>query len=399
MAKNSVTNVDVAGQRVLMRVDFNVPLNADRQVTDDLRIQMALPSIKSVIERGGRLILASHWGRPEGEVVAKMSLKPAAEKLAEILGKPVAFATDTIGDDAQAKVAALNDGEILVLENVRFNPGESRKADAEVKQAFAEVLAGFADVYVNEAFGTCHRTDSSMYLVPLALEGKPRVVGGLVEKEIRYLSEVISAPARPFVAILGGAKVSDKINVIRNLLNICDTVLVGGAMAYTFELAKGRNVAKSLVEYDYVKLAKKLIKEGGEKLVLPTDTHCGDDFNGDCNKQVVEAGNISVGFEGFDIGPATAASYAATVLTAKTIVWNGPMGVCEIPPFNEGTKVVAQAIADGESTSIIGGGDSAAAIRKLGFADKVTHISTGGGASLEMLEGKEFEAVKLLDEA
>ena len=399
MPKKTVAAVDVKGKRVLVRVDFNVPLNDALEVTDNLRVQMALPTIKSVLERGGRLILMSHLGRPEGQVVPAMSLKPAADCLAGLLGQDVQFATDTVGDDAKAKVESLKNGEVLVLENLRFNPGEDRKQEDDVKDPFAATLAGFADVYVNDAFGTCHRTDSSMYLVPKLMEGKPRVVGFLVEKEIRYLSETISSPEHPFVAIIGGAKVSDKINVIRNLLTICDKVLVGGAMAYTFELAKGRNVAKSLVEYEYVKLAKELIKEGGDKLELPTDTHCGDDFSGDCNKVVVEAGNIPVGYEGFDIGPETAKKYAETVLTAKTVVWNGPMGVAEMPPFDVGTKAVAQAIADGNSTSIIGGGDSAAAIKQLGFSDKVSHVSTGGGASLEMLEGKSFAAVELLDEA
>jgi phosphoglycerate kinase len=398
MAKNSVTNVDVAGKRVLMRVDFNVPLDKQQAITDDLRIQMALPSIKSVIERGGRLILVSHLGRPDGKINPLESLKPASDRLSELLGKPVAFATDTIGKDAQAEVAKLSDGDVLVLENVRFNPGESRKAAAEVKQPFADALASFAEVYVNEAFGTCHRTDSSMYLVPLALEGKPRVVGGLVEKEIRYLSDTIASPERPFVAIVGGKKVSDKINVIDNLLDVCDQVLIGGAMAYTFALAKGGKVGKSYVQKDKVDLAKKLIEKGGDKLVLPSDTHCGDDFKSDCNKVVVAAGKIPDEFEGLDIGPDTAEYYAGLVKAAKTVVWNGPMGVFELPPFDAGTKAVAQAIADGDGTSIIGGGDSAAAIRQLGFADQVTHISTGGGASLEMLEGKEFEAVNLLDD-
>ena len=398
MAKKTIKNVDVSGKRVLVRVDFNVPLDDQSQVTDDLRIRMALPTITSVLERGGSLVLMSHLSRPEGKVVPTMSLKPAAEKLAELISQEVVFATDTVGNDARTKVEALQPGQVLVLENLRFNPGEDRKQEDDIKVPFAETLATFGDVYVNDAFGTCHRTDSSMFLVPLKMEGKPRVVGFLVEKEIRYLADTIAKPERPFVAIVGGAKVSDKINVIRNLLGICDKVLIGGAMAYTFELAQGRNVAKSLVEHDFVKLAKELLKVGGDVLQLPVDTHCGDAFNGDCNKLIVEAGDIPVGFEGFDIGPETAKKYAETLSTAKTVVWNGPMGVCEIPPFDAGTKIVAQAIADGDSTSIIGGGDSAAAIQQLGFADKVSHISTGGGASLEMLEGKKFAAVDLLDE-
>ncbi len=255
------------------------------------------------------------------------------------------------------------------------------------------------DIYCNDAFGTCHRKDGSMFAVPQAMQGKPRVVGFLVAKEIQYLSDTISNPARPFVAILGGAKVSDKINVINNLLGICDYVLIGGAMAYTFSLAKGGKVGKSRVELDKVDLAKELIAKGGSKLLLPVDTHCGDAFSGDCNKVVVKAGEIPDGWEGFDIGPETAKQYGKLLKDAKTVVWNGPMGVFEMPPFDEGTKHVAQAIAESDAISIIGGGDSAAAIEQLGFADKVTHVSTGGGASLSMLEGEKFAAVEILDDA
>lgn len=398
MAKKSIADVDVSGKRVLIRVDFNVPLDDQLHVTDDLRVRMALPTIKSVLERGGKVILMSHLGRPEGQVVPSMSLKPAADKLAELLGKPVAFASDTVGSDAQAKVAALQNGHVLVLENLRFNAGEDRKSDKAVHQAFSATLASFADIYCNDAFGTCHRADASMYAVPLALGSKPKVVGFLVEKEIKYLSDAISNPQRPFVAIVGGAKVSDKIEVIKNLLSVCDKVLIGGAMAYTFGLAKGGKLGKSRVELDKVELAKELMASGGDKLVLPTDTHCGDDFKSTCNKQVVPFGQIADGFEGLDIGPDTAKHYASLVSTAKTVVWNGPMGVFEMPPFDHGTKAVAQAIADSSATSIIGGGDSAAAMQQLGFADKVSHISTGGGASLEMLEGKKFKAVEVLDE-
>lgn len=395
MAKKTIENVDVAGKTVLMRVDFNVPLDDDLNITDDRRVRMALPSIKSVIDRGGRLILMSHLGRPKGDAGdAKFSLKPTATCLGKLLDQDVAFATDTVGDDAKAKVAALEDGQVLILENLRFNDGE-KKGDA----AFAGALAAFADIYCNDAFGTCHRTDASMVAVPEAMDGKPKVVGFLVSKEIQYLSDAIANPQRPFVAILGGAKVSDKINVINNLLGICDKVLIGGAMAYTFALAQGGQVGDSLVEKDKVELAKELIAKGGDKLMLPVDTHCGDDFNSNCNKQVVKAGEIPDGFEGLDIGPESAKLFAETVKSAKTVVWNGPMGVFEMPPFDEGTKAVAQAIADSDATSIIGGGDSAAAIQQLGFADQVSHVSTGGGASLAMLEGQEFAAVNLLDEA
>lgn len=393
--KKTIAEVDVTGKRVLMRVDFNVPLDADRNVSDDLRVRMAIDTINSVIERDGRLILCSHMGRPKGEgFEEKYSLKPAADCLSGLLGKPVAFATDTNGEDAKAKVEALNDGEVLLLENLRFQKGE-KKGD----EAFAADLAGFADIYCNNAFGTCHRTDASMYAVPKAMEGKPKTVGFLVEKEIKYLSETIQNPKRPFVAILGGAKVSDKINVISNLLDVCDQVLIGGAMAYTFALAQGHSVGGSLVEADKVDLAKELMEKGGSKLVLPTDTHCGDAFSSDCNKVVCKSDSIPDGFEGLDIGPETAEKYADIVSAAASVVWNGPMGVFEMPPFDAGTKKVAHAIADSNAVSIIGGGDSAAAIKVFGLGDKVSHVSTGGGASLEMLEGKSFAAVDVLDDS
>ena len=394
MAKQTIDAVDVAGKAVLMRVDFNVPLDDDLNITDDRRIEMALPSIKSVIDRGGKLILASHLGRPKGEANPKFSLAPAAKRLGEILSKEVAFASDTVGPDAAAKAAALSDGDVLLLENLRFNAGEKAGDDA-----FSSQLAEFADIYCNNAFGTCHREDASMYGVPMAMGGKPKVVGSLVQKEIKYLTEVIESPERPFVAILGGAKVSDKIKVIENLLGVCDHVIIGGAMAYTFSLAQGGKVGGSLVEPDKVELAKSLLEQAGDKLVQPIDTHCGDDFNKDCNKQVVAAGEIPDGFEGLDIGPESAKNFANIVKAAKTVVWNGPMGVFEMPPFDEGTKAVAQAIADGDGISIIGGGDSAAAVAQLGFEDSVTHVSTGGGASLAMLEGQKFSAVELLDDA
>ncbi len=395
MAKKSISDLAVSGKTVLMRVDFNVPLDAACSVTDDRRIREALPSIRSVVDRGGRLVLCSHLGQPkDGEDLAKYSLQPAAAVLAGLLGRPVAFATDTVGTDAAAKVAALTDGGVVLLENLRFNKGE-KKGDPD----FAGKLAAFADIYCNDAFGTCHRTDASMVAVPAAMAGKPRVVGFLVQKEIQYLNDAIASPRRPFIAILGGAKVSDKIKVISNLLNVCDKVLIGGAMAYTFALALGGKVGKSRVEPDRVELAKELLQKGAGKLVLPVDTHCGDAFRGDCNKVVVRAGQIPDDFEGFDIGPETARLYAAEVANAGTVVWNGPMGVFEMPPFDAGTRAVAESIANSGSTSIIGGGDSAAAIQQLGFADRVTHVSTGGGASLAMLEGEKFAAVELLDEA
>ncbi len=309
MAKKTIADVDVAGKKVLMRVDFNVPLHGTT-VTHDGRIRMALPSIKSVVERGGQLVLMSHLGRPKaGEDNSKFSLAPAAAKLAEHLGKDVAFASDTVGDDAQSKVASLQNGGVVVLENLRFEAGEKTGCTE-----LAGKLAAFGDVYCNDAFGTCHRSDASMVAVPEAMAGKPRVVGFLVEKEIKYLTDAIGNPQRPFVAILGGAKVSDKIQVIKNLLSICDKVLIGGAMAYTFALAKGGAIGKSMVEKDKVDLAKELIEAGGTKLVLPVDTHCGDDFDAGCNKLVVNAGEIPDGFEGLDIGPQTAAIFDKPVL-------------------------------------------------------------------------------------
>ena len=401
MAKKTIADVDVSGKTVLMRVDFNVPLKdgaAGKEITDDRRIESALPSIHSVLDRGGSLVLMSHLGRPKGEGrEPEFSLKPAADRLGDLLGtgRTVVFAEDTVGEDAQAKIASLQPGGVVVLENVRFHK-EEKKGD----EAFAAKLAGFGDIYCNDAFGTCHREEASMVAVPRAMkaQGKPAVVGFLVEKEITYLTDTIRNPERPFVAILGGAKVSDKISVIDNLLGICDRVLIGGAMAYTFSLARGGSVGKSLVEKDKVDLAKQLLDKGGDKLMLPTDTHAGDDFSSDCNKMVVKAGQIPDDYEGLDIGPETAKLYADEVKKAKTVVWNGPMGVFEMPPFDAGTKAVAQTIADSQGTSIIGGGDSAAAIEQLGFADQVTHVSTGGGASLEMLEGRTFTSVELLDD-
>ena len=394
MAKMTIADANVVGKRVLMRVDFNVPLK-DGQITDDRRIRMALPSINSVLDGGGSLVLMSHLGRPKGEgPEPEFSLKPAADRLGELLRIDVKFATDTIGEDARAKAMALEPGQVLVLENLRFAKAE-KKGDPD----FAQTLAGFGDIYCNDAFGTCHREHASMVAVPQAMKaaGKPAVCGFLVEKEIKYLTDAIAEPKRPFVAILGGAKVSDKITVIDNLLKICDKVLIGGAMAYTFFLAQGKTVGGSLVEQDRVTDAKRMLEAGGDKLMLPVDTHCGDAFSGDCNKQITE-GNIPDGYQGLDIGPMSIELFCNAVKDAGTVVWNGPMGVFEMPPFDAGTKAVAQAIADSNATSIIGGGDSAAAIQQLGFADKVSHVSTGGGASLEMLEGKKFASVELLDE-
>lgn len=396
MAKKTIGDIALSGKKVLMRVDFNVPLK-EGVITDDRRIRMALPTIEAVLKAGGSCVLMSHLGRPKGDgPEPAFSLKPAAVRLGELLGKPVTFATDSIGDDAKAKVVAMKNGDVVMLENVRFVKAE-KKGDV----SFCGVAAGYGDVYVNDAFGTCHREDGSMYGVPKIMKeaGKPVVVGFLVEKEIKYLTDTISKPERPFIAILGGAKVSDKINVISNLLGVCDKVLIGGAMAYTFLKAKGQNVGKSLVEEDKLDLARELMAKGGDKLMLPTDHACHNDFGTlEGAARQIAVGNIADGMMGFDIGPATIKTYANTVKGCKTVVWNGPMGVFEKAPFDEGTKAVAQAIADSDCVSIIGGGDSAAAIEILGFADQVSHVSTGGGASLEMLEGKKFASVELLDD-
>ncbi len=394
MAKKTIDDVNFSGKTVLMRVDFNVPLDDHGKITDDRRITEALPSIRKVLDDGGKLILMSHLGRPKGAPEAKYSLKPAADRLGELIPNRVFFASDTVGDDAKTKAKNLNVGDVLVLENLRFQPGEK-----DGDPAFAKQLADMADVYVNDAFGTCHNpTDASMVPVPKAMGSKPKVVGYLVQKEIKFLTDAIESPERPFVAILGGAKVSDKIKVIENLLGKCDQVLIGGAMAYTFQAAQGGKIGKSRVEKDKLDLAKSLMEKGKGKLILPVDTHCGDDFKSECNKVVVKAGEIPDGYEGLDIGPETAKKFAEIIKHAKTVVWNGPMGVFELPPFDEGTKAVAKALSESDATSIIGGGDSAAAIQQLGYADKVSHVSTGGGASLAMLEGQKFETIAVLDE-
>jgi phosphoglycerate kinase len=401
MPKKSVAAIDPAGKTVLVRVDFNVPQDDAGAITDDRRIRMALPTIRSIIDRGGRAVLMSHLGRPSGKgFEAEFSLAPVAKRLGELLGTPVALAGDTGGPDSHAQARGLPAGGVLVLENVRFNKGEKKGDD----KAYVDGLATLADAYVNDAFGTCHRTEASMHAVPVAMKalGKPAVSGFLVEKEIRYLADAIARPKRPFVAILGGKKVSDKIAVITNLLSICDHVLIGGAMAYTFSLAQGGRTGTSLVEPDKLALAKDLLTQGQGKLVLPVDTHCADDFSAAATKRIVKAGEIPDGFEGLDIGPETARQYAGIIRAAGTVVWNGPMGVFEMPPFDAGTKAVADAVAEATArgaVTIIGGGDSAAAVEQLGYADRVSHVSTGGGASLEMLEGKAFETVAVLDEA
>jgi phosphoglycerate kinase len=393
MAKKTVSDVDVKGKRVLMRVDFNVPVE-DGKITDDRRIAQALPTIKDIIGRGGRLILMSHLGRPKKGPEAKYSLKPTVDRLSELLGKPVQFAHDSIGPEVEKQANNLKDGEVLVLENVRFHPEEEKN-----EPGFARQLARLGDVYVNDAFGTAHREHGSTFGAPQAMAGKPRVIGYLIQKELKFLGEAISNPKRPFVAILGGAKVSDKIEVIKQLLGKADTVLIGGAMAYTFFLAQGKNVGKSLVEKDKVELAATLLKQAGGKIKLPLDTVISDKMTDDAQTQIVE-GNIPDDMEGFDIGPRTRKIYAEEIAKSKTVVWNGPMGVFEKKPFAAGTQAVAQAVADATShgaITIIGGGDSAAAIEQMHLADKVSHVSTGGGASLEFMEKGHFSTLDILD--
>ncbi len=391
MAKKTIRDVEVSDKSILMRVDFNVPLE-NGHITDDRRIVEALPTIRSVLERRGRLILMSHLGRPKGHD-PNLSLRPVAERLSHLLGQPVVFVPQVVGPEVQLQVQQLKPGEVLLLENLRFHPGESAG-----DEQFASQLAALGDIYCNDAFGTCHRSDASMVAVPRSMRGKPRVVGLLVEKEIRYLGELLQNPERPFVAVLGGKKVSDKIGVIQRLLSICDHVLIGGAMAFTFFAAQGGKVGNSPVEQDKLDLARRLIADGQNKLRLPQDTHCGDDFRSDCNKVIVAAGQIPDGYQGLDIGPETAKRYSELIRHAKTVVWNGPMGVFEMPPFDGGTRAIAVALAESHAITIVGGGDTAAAIEKFGLANRVTHVSTGGGASLEMLEGKPFPALNEIDD-
>jgi len=394
MATKTVADVDVKGKKVLMRVDFNVPLDGST-ITDDRRIAQALPTIKNVLDRGGRLILMSHLGRPKGGPEAKFSLKPCATRLGELLGQPVAFADDCIGPAVESAAAALQDGQVLLLENLRFHKQEEKN-----DPAFAQSLARLGDVYVNDAFGTAHREHASTFGVPQAMVGKPRVIGFLIQKELKFLGEAVTSPTRPFVAIMGGAKVSDKIAVIENLLSKADLLLIGGAMAYTFFMAQGKRIGKSLVERDKVELAKSLLDKWGGKIKLPVDTVISNKMTDDAETKIVE-GDIPDDMEGFDIGPKTAELYAKEIARSKTVIWNGPMGVFEKKPFAAGTKAVALAVASATSSSgavtIIGGGDSAAAVEQMGLSEKVSHVSTGGGASLEFLENGHFATLDILD--
>lgn len=395
--KKSVDDINVKGQRVLVRCDFNVPLQ-DGKITDENRLVAALPTIKKLIADGGKVILCSHLGKPKGEPKRELSLAPVATRLSELLGQEVTFAADAnvVGDNAKAAVSAMKDGDVVLLENTRY-----RKEETKNEEAFSKDLASLADVFVNDAFGTAHRAHCSNVGVTNYVD--TAVVGYLMQKEIDFLGNAVNNPERPFVAILGGAKVSSKISVIENLLDKVDTLIIGGGMAYTFMAAHGEEVGKSLLEEDYKQYAldmEKKAEEKGVKLLIPIDTIVADDFSNDANTKIVGRGEIPADMEGLDIGPETQKLFAEAVAGAKTVVWNGPMGCFEMPNFAKGTVAVAEAMANLQgATTIIGGGDSAAAVNQLGFGDKMTHISTGGGASLEFLEGKDLPGVAAANNA
>jgi phosphoglycerate kinase len=388
--KKSVDDINVKGKRVLVRCDFNVPLQ-EGKITDDTRLVAALPTIKKLINDGGKVILCSHLGKPKGEAKPELSLAPVAEALAKLLGQEVKFAADAtvVGDNAKAAVAAMNDGDVVLLENTRYRAEETKNGEA-----FSKELASLCDVFVNDAFGTAHRAHCSNVGITQYVD--TAVVGYLMQKEIDFLGNAVNSPARPLVAILGGSKVSSKISVINNLLDKVDTLIIGGGMAYTFMKALGEEVGNSLLEADYIEYAKEMMekaKKNGVNLLLPIDTVVAKEFSNDAPTRVVGRGEIAADEEGLDIGPKTCEIYADALKSAKTVVWNGPMGVFEMSNFAKGTIAVAQAMADIDATTIIGGGDSAAAVNQLGFGDKMSHISTGGGASLEFLEGKELPGV------
>lgn len=387
--KKTIRDIDVKGKRVLVRVDFNVPVK-DGKVGDDTRIRAALPTIKYLLENGAALILCSHLGRPKGQPLPEYSLKPVADYLAQLIGQPVSFAEDCIGPKAETAAQALKLGDILVLENTRYHAGETKNDPEMAKQ-----LASLADVFVNDAFGTAHRAHASNVGVADHL---PAVAGFLLEKEIKYLGQAVADPEKPFVAILGGAKISDKIGVIKNLLTKADSILIGGGMANTFFKAQGYPVADSLVEDEALETAKEILAEAGEKFRLPVDVVIADKFEADAAHKVMSTGPIPDGWRILDIGPETMEHFAKIIGDAKTVVWNGPMGVFEFPEFAKGTFAIAQAAAESDAVTIVGGGESVAAVKGSGLADKITHISTGGGASLEMLEGLILPGVAALQD-
>ena len=390
--KKTVRDIDVKGKKVLCRCDFNVPQDkATGAITDDKRIVAALPTLKYLLEQGAAVIACSHLGKPKGEWKESLTLAPVAKRLSELLGQEVIFAKDIIGEDAKAKAAALQPGQIMLLENLRFDKGEE-KNDPE----FAKALASLADVYVSDAFGTVHRAHASTAGVAAYL---PAVSGFLIQKELEVMGGALANPKRPLVAILGGAKVSSKIGVINNLLDIADTIIIGGGMAYTFIKAMGGSVGTSLLEEDRLDYCKEMMdkaKSKGVKFLLPVDTLCAAEFSADAKPELVDTMKIPGDRMGMDIGPKTIELFADAVKDAGTVIWNGPMGVFEFPAFAEGTRALAKALADTNAITIVGGGDSAAAVAQLGYADKMTHISTGGGASLEFLEGKELPGVACL---
>ena len=390
--KKTILDVDVAGKKILLRCDFNVPQDKETgAITSDKRIVAALPTIRYLLEKKAAVIACSHLGKPKGEWKAKLSLAPVAQRLSELLGQEVIFAKDIVGEDAKAKAAALQGGQIMLLENLRFDPREEKN-----DPSFAEELASMAELYVSDAFGTVHRAHASTAGVAAYL---PAVSGLLVAKELEVMGGALNNPKRPFVAVLGGAKVSEKIGVINNLLDKADTIIIGGGMAYTFAKAQGGSIGKSLCEEDKLDYAREMIakaEKNGVKLLLPSDTMAADDFSNDAKRQVVSTMAIPDGWEGMDIGPDTIRTFCDAVKGAGTVVWNGPMGVFEFENFAAGTRAMAQALADSGAITIVGGGDSAAAVEQMGFADKITHISTGGGASLEFLEGLELPGVACL---
>jgi phosphoglycerate kinase len=390
MAKKTVRDIDLHGKKVLMRVDFNVPMQGG-VVTDDKRIKAALPTIQYVLDQGASLLLMSHLGRPKGTGFdPEFSLKPAAEALSKLLGRPVQMAPDCVGPEVEAMAKALKPGDVLMLENTRFHK-EEEKNDLE----FAKKLASLGDVYVNDAFGSAHRAHASTEGVTHYL---PAVSGFLMQQELEFLGRATQNPEHPYVAILGGAKISDKIGVIENLLTKCDSLLIGGGMANTFLAAKGYNMQDSLVEPDAIATAKDILSKSGDRLLLPDDAVIADKFDAEAQSQVVEADKVPAGWRIMDIGPKTIAEYSAAIKGARLVVWNGPMGVFEMPKFAEGTFAIAHAVADSGAISIIGGGDSASAVKKAGVAKKMTHVSTGGGASLEFLEGKPLPGVVALND-
>ncbi len=390
--KKSVEDIEVKGKRVLVRCDFNVPLDENGNITDENRIVGALPTINYLINNGAKVILCSHMGKPKGEPVASLSLAPVAKRLSEKLGKDVVFAADNdvVGENAKKAIAAMNDGDVVVLENTRY-----RKEETKNEESFSKDLASIADVFVNDAFGTAHRAHCSNVGVTQFIETS--VCGYLIQKEIEFLGNAVNNPVRPLVAILGGSKVSSKISVIENLLKKVDKLVIGGGMAYTFMAAQGKTTGTSLLEPDYIDYAKKMIDEAGDKLVLPVDTVVTKEFNNDAQSQVVE-GNIPDGWMGLDIGPKSTELFKTVLADAKTVVWNGPMGVFEMPNFAKGTNAIASLLADLDATTIIGGGDSVAAVNQAGLGDKMSHISTGGGASMEFLEGKDLPGIVALND-